>query len=332
MSVESLKCKECGSDVRARRAAISANGASGRSRWPTTTRRWTRPRRSGGSRPARRGSGATPTSCPFAGRPGDPLELGADAAAARRPAGRAARASPSSASRTTRSTRRTRSRIASWPSPSPRPRAGLQTRGLRLDRQPGQRVAAHAAAAGLRGLRLRPRRPRGAEGARDRRSTAPTWSASAATTTTSTGSARRSPSGRLGVRQRQPAAVLRRGLQVDGLRDRRAAGLGAARPRRRPMAGGSLISKIDKRLQGVSTLGLVEGGRDDLQRRPGHGLQPDRRPPSPKAGTSQAAEPGDDRQEPGDRRPGRRVLRLEHDRRDRRLRARTSTTRRSSTP
>ena len=39
-------------------------------------RRSTRPRRSGGSRPARRGSGATPTSCPSPGRPGDPLEPG----------------------------------------------------------------------------------------------------------------------------------------------------------------------------------------------------------------------------------------------------------------
>ena len=51
---------------------------------------------------------------------------------------------------------------------------------------------------------------------------------------------------RLGLRQRQPPAVLRRGLEDDGLRDRRGPRLAAPAARRRPMAGGSLIGKIHK--------------------------------------------------------------------------------------
>ena len=39
---------------------------------------------------------------------------------------------------------------------------------------------------------------------------------------------------RLGLRQRQPPAVLRRGVEVDGLRDRRGPRLAGPRPRRRP--------------------------------------------------------------------------------------------------
>ena len=62
-----------------------------------------------------------------------------------------------------------------------------------------------------------------------RRCTGRRSSPSRATTTTSTGSAARSPRTRLGVRQRQRPALLRRGQQDARLRGRRAARLAAAR-------------------------------------------------------------------------------------------------------
>ena len=64
--------------------------------------------------------------------------------------------------------------------------------------------------------------------------------------------------GGLGVRQRQRPALLRRGLQDAGLRDRRAAGLAAAGPGRGP--GGQRVPADQDRqgLRELVTLGLVE--------------------------------------------------------------------------
>ncbi len=113
-------------------------------------------------------------------------------------------------------------------------RARLQGRGLRLDRQPrelGRRARGRGRA---RVLRVRPVRSRGAEDPRHgrlrheadrdprqlRRRQPPLHGA--------LGRAR------VGVREREHEAVLRRGLEDDRLRDRRAARLGAPRPRGGP--------------------------------------------------------------------------------------------------
>ncbi len=115
----------------------------------------------------------------------------------------------------------------------PRPRAGLRDDRVRLDRQPRQlrRRPRRRARPGL--LRLHPVRPRGAEGARDGRLRHPSGRREGQLR-------RRQPSvhravrrARVGVREHQPAPVLRRGLEDARVRDRRAARLGAARPLRR---------------------------------------------------------------------------------------------------
>ncbi len=64
--------------------------------------------------------------------------------------------------------------------------------------------------------------------------------------------------GGLGVRQRQRPALLRRGLQDAGLRDRRAARLAAARPDRDP---GRLRLAADQGAQGVPGAGQARPGR-----------------------------------------------------------------------
>ena len=76
-----------------------------------------------------------------------------------------------------------------------------------------------------------------------------------------------------------------------------------------PIASGSLFTKIGRGFQEWIDLGLVEGRAAGLQRRPGAGLQPGGDRLRRGLGRLQAAEAGDDRQEPGDRRPGRRPLR-----------------------
>ena len=82
--------------------------------------------------------------------------------------------------------------------------------------------------------------------------------------------------GGLGVRQRERPALLRRGLQDPGLRDRRAARLAAARPGRGP---GRHRLAADQDRQGLRRAGQARVGRgqagQDL-RRPGHRLLADR--------------------------------------------------------
>ena len=116
-----------------------------------------------------------------------------------------------------------------------RPRARLRHARLRLDRQPRQRGRRPGRRAGHAVLRLHPGRSRGAEDPRDRRLRHATSSKVARQLR------RRQPplhrglrrARELGVRERQHAPVLRRGLEDRRLRDRRAARLGAARPLRR---------------------------------------------------------------------------------------------------
>ena len=83
-----------------------------------------------------------------------------------------------------------------------------------------------------------------------------------------------------------------------------------------PMAGGSLIGKIYKAFKEFELLGLLESpGHDPDARGPGERMQPDLGD-GPLGGRQGQAgpQPADDRQEPGDRRPGRRLLRLQADR------------------
>ena len=88
-----------------------------------------------------------------------------------------------------------------------------------------------------------------------------------------------------------------------------------------PMAGGSLIGKIYKAFKEFEQLGLVDGPVTTRM----HGAQATGCNPISamvKAGTNKikpVPQPDDDRQEPGHRRPGRRVFRLAVDRGDRRL-------------
>ena len=74
----------------------------------------------------------------------------------------------------------------------------------------------------------------------------------------------------LGVRQRQHAPLLRRGLQDAGLRDRRAARLGAARPRRRADRLGLAVHEDRPRLRRVARARAASSGdAADDERRPG---------------------------------------------------------------
>ena len=63
---------------------------------------------------------------------------------------------------------------------------------------------------------------------------------------------------RLGLRQRQPAAVLRRGLEDDGLRDRRGPRLAHPAARRLPDGRRRLIGKIHKAFNELQATGLVD--------------------------------------------------------------------------
>ena len=143
-------------------------------------------------------------------------------------------ASASSGSSSTPRTRRTRSRTAS--SRSPRAKAqelGLTTLACSSTGNLAGAVAARAAAEGLEAAvfvpaDLEPEKLTAAA-ATGRRSTRST-----ATTTTAHGSRSSSRSSSLGLRQRQPALLLRRGLQDARLRDRRATRLAPAGRRRCP--------------------------------------------------------------------------------------------------
>ena len=118
--------------------------------------------------------------------------------------------------------------------------------------------------------------------------------------------------GRLGVRQRQRPALLRRGLQDARLRDRRAARLAAARPGRHP---GRLRLPADQGRQGVPGADPARAGRgqalQDL-RRAGDRLLAGRRRPEGRRRRDPPGQARHDRQVAGDRQPGRRHLRARH--------------------
>ena len=172
-------------------------------------------------------------------------------------------------------------------------------------------VAAHAAAAGLPVLRASSRPT-----SRRRRSSPP-----APTATNVVGVKRqlrrrqpplhraRRRARRLGVREHQHAPVLRRGLQDARLRDRRAARLGAAGPRRRPDRLRLAVHQGRARLRGVHRARAARGRAADDERRPGRGLLAGRPGLRRRAGLLPPGQAGHDRQVAGDRQPGRRPVR-----------------------
>ena len=332
MSIESLKCKECGTDLRARTPATSARTASARSRSPTTTRRSTPAEAKRRIQAGSQGIWRYADFLPFEGRPGDPLEPGLT------PLLRADRL----AERLGLDAELWIKNDAANPTHSFKDRVvavavakaqelGFETVACASTGNLANAVAAHAAAAGPRLLRLRPRQPRGAEAARDRRlrDQPGRRPRQLRRRQPALHPARRDPA--LGLRQRQPAPLLRRGLEDARLRDRRAARLGAARPGRLPDRLGLAVHQARPRLPGVARPRPGRGRAAGLQRRPGAGLQPGRDRLRRRLGRLQAAEAGDDRQEPGDRRPGRRALRARAGAPHRRRRSTRSPTTRSAT-
>ena len=207
---------------------------------------------------ARRTSGATPSSCrwtPARAVRGSPRAPACPPAARRWSAPTAwpsASAWARSGSRTTPPTRPTPSRTASSRSPLARARElGFEVLACASTGNLANAVAAHAAAAGPRVLRLHPGRPRGAEDPRHRRLRDQPGRRPRQLRRRQPPLHRALRRARLGVRQRQHAALLRRGLQDARLRDRRAARLGAARPRRRPDRLGLAVHEDRPRLRGV---------------------------------------------------------------------------------
>ena len=184
-------------------------------------------------------------------------------------------------------------------------------------------VAAHAAAAGLDSYVFVPVRPRGAEAARHgrlrheaRRRARQLRRRQPALHAALRGSA-------VGVRERQPAPVLRRRLEDPRLRDRSSSSAGgfptgsSCRSRRARSSPSS-----DAASPNGSTLGLVAGELPAFNGAQATGCSPVATAYAEGWDVVQAAEAGHDRQEPRDRRPGGRPLRAraraEHRRRDRR--------------
>ena len=154
-------------------------------------------------------------------------------------------------------------------------RAWLRGGRLRLDRQPRQRRRGARGRGGPRVIRLRAR---------------PTWRSRRSSRPASTAPSLVAVRGNyddvnrlctelsggasVGVRERQPAALLRGGLQDTGFEV--AEQLGFELPDRVvcPVASGSLFTKIARGFEEWLELGLLEGVASGLPRRPGRGLQP----------------------------------------------------------
>ena len=224
------------------------------------------------SRCGREPCGATASCLPLDGEPTVGPQVGGTPAGPRRPTRRRARRRAASGSRTTRSTsRRCRSRTASSPWRCRKAREfGMRTVGCASTGNLANSVAANAAAAGLESVHLRPRRPGADQDSRHhhlrreghrrhrhlRRGESPLHADRAQV--------------RLGLRQHQPAAVLRRRLEDDGLRDRRATRLAVPAARRLP-DGRRQPDRQDS--QGVHRTATRRPGRsasdDEDVRRPG---------------------------------------------------------------
>ncbi len=149
-------------------------------------------------------------------------------------------------------------------------------------------VAAHAAAAGVDSYVFVPVEPRGAEAARDRRLRHDPGRRRGQLRRRQPPLHRARRRARLGVRQRQPAPLLRRGLEDARLRDRRAARLAPARPGRLPDRLGLAVHEDRPRLRRValdSASSTASCRASTAPRRPAAARSP---PPSPTATTSAA--------------------------------------------
>ena len=237
------------------RRCTCASGVSGRSRSSTTTTRSGRPSAGSRSRPVRCRSGATPTCCrpppraPSTSAPGSPRWCG--------PTGWP----PSSAwascgSKTTPSTRPARSRTGSSRSRSPRPgSSGFKVAACASTGNLANSVAAHAAQAGMESVVFIPADLEPAK----------------VVTTAVFGGRLIAVDGNyddvnrlcaelageypvVGVRQRQRAHLLRRGLEDAGLRGGRAARVAGPGPRR---GAGGVRQPADQGGQGLP--GAVHG-------------------------------------------------------------------------
>ena len=170
----------------------------------------------------------------------------------------------------------------------PRPRARLPDRGLRLDRQPRQRGGRARLGRRARVLRVHPGRPRGAEGARDRRLRRQPGLGARQLRRRQPPVHRARRRARVGVREHQHAPVLRRGIEDARVRDRRAARLRAARP-----GGGAdrlrvAVHEDRPRIRGVARARAARGRAADLPRRAGHRLLAGRHRVRGRAATSAA--------------------------------------------
>ncbi len=233
--------------------------------------------------------GATPRCCPCptaTPRPARRIHAAAERAPLRPPH----RRRPISSSRTTQSAcPRSASKIAWSPSRWQRASFGFDTVGCSSTGNLANSVAAQAARDGLKACILVPADLEPAKilstqvyGAR--------WCASPATTTTSTASARRSPTLSLGLRQREPAPLLRRGLKDRRLRNRRATRLAAARQRRRPHGRRFAHPKIRKAFDELDRARPGRRKARALLRRASHRLLANLDSPSKPARTNRAAE------------------------------------------
>ena len=308
--VTGLRCRECARNSPPRHCT-SATTASGRSRWPTTTRRIaatvSRERIAAGPRSIWRYKDLLPVDDEHAGRPRRRVHpVGAGG-----PPGRRAR--PGRAVDQGRHGQP--DRLVQGPGGLGRPDQGaparLQGGGLRLDGQPGQ-LGGRARGPGRAGLGgAHPARPRGGQGHHDHRLRRHRHRRRGHLR-------RRQPALRraderapqLGLRQRQRAHLLRRGLQDAGLRNRRAAGLAGPGPRGGP---DRLGQPADQGGQGLQRAGqgraAARGARRAGLGRPGRGLFPggDRLPAGDRRHPAGQAQ--DDRQVAGHRQPGRRLVR-----------------------
>ena len=150
-----------------------------------------------------------------------------------------------------------------------RARARLPDDRVRVDRQPGQRGGRPRRGRRSRVLRVHPVRPRGAEGAGHRRLRHQPRLGPRQLRRRQPALHRALGGARLGVREHQHAAVLRRGVEDARVRDRRAARVRAARPRRRADRLGLAVHEDRARLRGVDRGRPAVRRPADVQRRPG---------------------------------------------------------------
>ena len=163
---------------------------------------------------------------------------------------------------------------------------GFDDRRLRLDRQPRERRRRARGRRGARLVRLRPVRPRGAEAARHRRLRHPAGRRAGQLRRRQPALHRALRGAALGVRERQPAPVLRGGLEDARLRDRRAARLGAPGPGRRARSPRARCSRRSARASasGSSWASSTASCRPSTAPRRRAAARSPRR--SPRAGTS----------------------------------------------